>query len=85
LLPIEKKLLDRLDAGLPDGRRYSVDHTSDRAAWRLAKAFAPWLDDRQAQKLIDTLLKQGMLRSEYYKDPIEPKLIDGIFVARLPG
>jgi CO/xanthine dehydrogenase Mo-binding subunit len=30
-----------------------------RAAWRLVQAFAPWLDDRQAQKLIDEFLKPG--------------------------
>jgi hypothetical protein len=63
LLAIEKKILDRLDAGLPDGRRrYSADHTSDRAAWRLVQAFAPRLDDRQAQKLIDEFLKQKTIR-----------------------
>jgi hypothetical protein len=74
LLPIEKKILDRLDAGLPDGRRrYSADHKSDRAAWRLVQEFAPWLDDRQAQKVIDELLKQKDIRSEDCEDPVEPK------------
>jgi hypothetical protein len=68
LLEIEKKFLARLDAGLPDGQRYSVDPTSDHAAWRLAQELLPWLDDRQAQKLIDELVKQGTIHSEWFQE-----------------
>ena len=75
-------ILDKLDAGLLDGRRYSDRGQvgEDQQAWRVVKNHYSQLTDMQAKEVIKTWVKRGVLRSDKYRDPIARKDRDGLFV-----
>ena len=70
-IPVVNRLLDLIEAGLPDGRRYSVAlHANDRAAWRLVQGHVPASSDKEAQAVIDTWLQIGLIENHPYRDPV---------------
>ena len=79
---IANQILDKIDAVLPDGRRYSDSATAgpERAAWRLVLAAAPSLTEAQCRKVIATWLENGVLFKEKYHDPTDRKERAGLFV-----
>jgi hypothetical protein len=81
------EILDAIDKGPADGRRYSPakQATGDRAAWRIVQEHRTNLSEKQCQSVIDTWLKNGMLEKRDYQDPILHKSRAGLFVSKRPG
>ncbi len=86
---VANDILDKIDAGLPDGGRYSDSATAgvERAAWRLVLAAAPGLTEAQCRKVIATWMKNGALFKDEYRDRARRKKRTGLFVnaTKRPG
>jgi AAA domain len=85
---VANAILSEIDAGLPDGRRYSDNNAAkDRAVWPVVQRHAPSLSEDQARKIIATWRANDVLRIIPYKDPIDRKNRQGLVVnpARRPG
>jgi len=75
------RMLNDIDAGRPDGSRYSAaSSATDRAAWRVVVARAPNKTEPQARDIIKTWLKSGTLYVEEYEDPVARKKLQGLRV-----
>lgn len=81
------KILDQIELGLSDGRRYSSSKQAgdDRAAWRVVEQHCPNLSEKQSQSVIVTWLKNGVLVSRGYRDPVRRRDQPGLFVAKRPS
>jgi AAA domain len=82
------RILDDIDAGMPDGRRYSgAPAAKTRAAWPIVQKHIPDRTEQQAREMISTWLKTGLLVGETYYDERDRKDRDGIRVdgAKRPG
>jgi hypothetical protein len=75
------RILDKIDAGLPNGNRYSgAPSAKKRAAWPIIVAEMPEKAEAQAREIIKGWLKMGLLISREYENPIERKKRDGLYV-----
>ena len=82
-IPAVNRILDVIEAGLRDGRRYSVaPQARDRAAWRVVQGQVPALSDNEAQAVIDTWLQNGAVETRSYQDPVYRRDSLGLFVNR---
>jgi hypothetical protein len=82
-IPAVTRILDVIDAGLRDGRRFSVaPQARDRAAWRVVQGQVPALSDNEAQAVIDTWLQNGAVETRSYQDPVYRRDSLGLFVNR---
>ncbi len=82
------RILDDIEAGLPDGARYSdANAAKERAAWRVVLKHAPNKTDQQAREIIRTWVKNGTLVSKPYHTPERGEEVKGLFVnaAKRPG
>lgn len=82
------EILDRIDAGMPNGSRYSpASQAADRAAWKVVNALLPDLSDKQCRKVINTWTKNGVLEERPYDDPVQRKTRTGLYVVatKRPG
>lgn len=82
-LPSEllNRILDDIDAGMPDGERYSsAPRATDRAAWRVVKRHAPDKSDGQSREVIKAWLKTGLLLVEEYESPSRREPAQGLAV-----
>jgi hypothetical protein len=79
---IANAILNEIDAGLPDGNRYSDHHksTDDRAAWRIVGKHAPNKTEAQARCVVAAWLKSGTLARNEYENPATRKTVKGLFV-----
>jgi hypothetical protein len=79
-----KRILDRIDAGMPDGNRYSgTKNAKKRAAWPIVVAEVPEITEAQAREVIKEWLRTGVLISKEYMKPSEghgSKPAEGLFV-----
>lgn len=68
---IANAILSEIDAGLPDGNRYSDHHNAadDRAAWRVVVKHAPGKPEGQAKQVIAGWLKNGALERRDHDNP----------------
>jgi hypothetical protein len=84
---IANDILDRIDRGLADGRRYSAAAQAGeaRAAWRVVQTRFPQFSDEQCRKVIATWTKSGVLETRDYDDPIQRRKSTGLFVIGRPG
>jgi DNA polymerase I-like protein with 3'-5' exonuclease and polymerase domains len=74
-----RHILDRIDAGLPDGSRYSDARSAKtRAAWRVVVEEVPEKTEAQAREIIKVWVKKGLLKSEEYPNPKDRKLAGGL-------
>jgi hypothetical protein len=74
-------VLDDLQAGLPNGSRYSsAGKAEDRAAWQVVLKHAPGKTERQARDIIKAWLKSSLLYAENYEDPEQRKKRSGLRV-----
>jgi 5S rRNA maturation endonuclease (ribonuclease M5) len=65
--PILNDILTDIDAGLPDGERYSdAASAKSRAAWRVILKHAPDKTEKQARDIIKTWVKNGVLVAYEY-------------------
>ncbi len=75
------RILDEIDAGLPDGNRYSsASAATDRAAWRVVTKHAPDKAEPEARRIIKTWTKYGVLICEDYDNPKTRKTVKGLRV-----
>ncbi len=75
------RILDDIDAGLPNGSRYSAaPKAAARAAWQVLAERAPGKTEKQAREVIQTWLKTGTLYTEEYEDPADRKKRTGLRV-----
>ena len=86
---IANKILDVIDAGLPDGTRYSNEPAAsqERSAWRVVQAEVPALTERKCQDIIASWLKNDVLRKETHTDFTQRKGRSGLAVnaGKRPG
>ena len=85
---LANEILDRIDAGFADGRRYSpAPQAKERAAWPLVIDAAPSLNETQGKQVINTWVKNTVLLKQPYRDPQERRDVEGLFVnpAKRPG
>ena len=75
------RILDKIDAGLADGRRYSdASRAEDRAAWKVVVDEMPEKTEAQAREIIKTWVKNGLLERKKYEDPVQRREQSGLFV-----
>jgi hypothetical protein len=75
------RILDDIDEGLPNGRKYSSGTAAtDRAAWKVVVEHLPNKTEPQAREIIAKWLKSGLLVSEDYDDPATRKPRKGLRV-----
>jgi hypothetical protein len=80
--------LTEIDAGMPNGRRYSGHaNAKDRAAWPVVQGHCPQKTEAQCREIIRTWLRTGTLSREEYYDPVDRKMAEGLRVnaAKRPG
>jgi AAA domain/Bifunctional DNA primase/polymerase, N-terminal len=74
-------LLSDIDAGLPDGNRYTHGRNAgDRAAWRVVTKHVPDKSEALAKDVIKAWLATGLLYSEEYENPKTRKPVKGLWV-----
>jgi hypothetical protein len=79
--PTLNRILDRIDAGLPSGSRYSQGAAAtDRAAWKVVAEEIPSKTEEQAREIINIWVKNELLVSEDYTDPVIRKPRKGLRV-----
>jgi hypothetical protein len=75
--------LDRLRAGMDDGRRYSAAPSAkERAAWRVLHDICPEQDEKRCRRVIATWVKNDVLTIGTYFDAKERKENEGIVDAK---
>jgi hypothetical protein len=80
-IPAIHKILDDINAGLPDGNRYSdASNAGARSAWCVVETHCPGKGEGPARKIIRTWLKSGLLVSGEYENPNTRKKVKGIWV-----
>jgi hypothetical protein len=73
--------LTDIDAGLPNGQRYSdAPNASTRAAWRVVQKHCPDRSEAQCREIIKIWVRNGVLFNEPYDDLIERKARQGLRV-----
>ena len=80
---LERLILVEIEAGLPDGRKYSASkqaQATDRAAWRAVVKHAPDKSEAQAIVIIKSWLKRGTLIEFRYHDEKQRKELKGVRV-----
>jgi hypothetical protein len=73
--------LNEIDAGLPNGQRYSnASAAADRAAWPVIQRHCPSKTQQQCRDVIKTWVKSGLLYVADYDDPKTRKPRNGLCV-----
>lgn len=66
--------LTDIDAGMPNGQRYSdAASARDRGAWLVVQRHCPSKTEAQCREIIKTWVRNGVLISETYDDPMTRK------------
>jgi hypothetical protein len=82
-IPTLNDILDEIDAGLPDGNRYSNAPNTDRPAWRVIKKHCHGKTEGPAREIIKTWIKSGLLVEKEYDNPTTRKSVKGLWVDNL--
>jgi len=73
------QILSAIDAGMPDGNRYShTPSAADRAAWKVVLEHAPDKTEAQGREIIRTWVKNGVLVPYDYDNPATRKSVKGL-------
>ena len=80
-VPVLNSILDKIEAGLPDGNRYSdaKNVADDRAAWHVIKTHCG-KDKGPAKRIIKTWVESGLLFHKSYTNPVTRKDVAGLWV-----
>jgi hypothetical protein len=71
--------LTEIDAGMPNGQRYSGDAPAkDRAAWRVVHKHCLDHTEAMCREIIRTWIRTGVLINDSYDDPVEHKERKGL-------
>jgi hypothetical protein len=74
-------ILDVINAGLPNGQRYSdAPRAEDRAAWKVVTNEMPGKTEAQAREIINTWMRNGLLERKTYEDPVQRRKVKGLYV-----
>jgi hypothetical protein len=87
-IDLVNRILTEIDAGLPNGNRYTnALKADDRAAWKIVIKHTPDKTECQAREIIKTWVKSGLLISEEYENPATRKMVKGLRVdnSKRPG
>lgn len=82
------QILTAIDAGLPDGNRYTdASRADERAAWKVIVEHAADKTEGQAREIIKTWVKNGVLVPHDYDNPATRKKVKGLRVepSKRPG
>ncbi len=72
-------ILTDIDAGIPNGQRYSsAPRARKRAAWPVVQKRCPNRTEAQCKEIIRTWVKNGVLYEDEYDDPVDRKLCNGL-------
>jgi hypothetical protein len=83
---VANRILDRIDQGPTQGRRYSpAPQAKDRAAWQVVADECHKLNEFQAKGVIAKWIKNGVLVVRDYFDPKERRECKGLLVGTRPG
>jgi hypothetical protein len=75
------QILSDIDAGMPDGNRYSdAPKVTDRAAWRVVVKHAPDKSEGAARQMIKAWTKSGLLVRKEYENSTTRKTVKGLWV-----
>jgi AAA domain len=78
---MQNAILDDIDAGLPDGNRYSdAANAGDREAWNVIVKHAPVKNESQGREIIKTWINGGVLRRDKYTNPQTRHKVIGLVV-----
>jgi hypothetical protein len=80
--------LSEIDAGMPNGQRYSgAASAKSRAAWPVVRRHCPNKTEAQCREIVRKWLKTGVLYDKDYDDPKTRKTVQGLCVnpAKRPG
>jgi hypothetical protein len=71
-------------AGTPNS---SGPNSKDRAAWKVIERHCPGKPEGQCREIIKTWVRNGVLLSEPYDDPVRRELVNGVRVnaSKRPG
>jgi hypothetical protein len=73
--------LDEIEAGLPNGQRYSdAGPAKTRAAWPVVQGHCPDRTEPQCRQIVNTWVETGVLFNDEYDDPIDRKTRKGLRV-----
>jgi hypothetical protein len=73
--------LDEIEAGLPNGQRYSdAGPAKTRAAWPVVQRHCPDRTEPQCRQIVNTWVETGVLFNDEYDDPIDRKSRKGLRV-----
>jgi hypothetical protein len=85
---VANAILDDIDRGLTDGRRYS-DHNKAgaRHAWHIVQKHCPSKPEAPCREIIRAWIKNELLEVREYDDPTRREKVKGLFVnaAKRPG
>jgi hypothetical protein len=75
------KILDQIEAGFPDGQRYSnAPNAKTLAVWKVISEHVPAKSDAACRKVIAQWLDSGLLFPESYDNPVTRKTAQGLRV-----
>jgi len=75
------QILSDIDAGMPDGNRYSdAPKVTDRAAWHVVVKHAPDKSEAVARQMIKAWTKSGLLIRKDCENPATRKTVKGLWV-----
>jgi hypothetical protein len=84
---LQNIILDTIEAGLPNGARYSdASNASERAAWKVVRERCPDQAEGPSRELIKRWIRDGVLETREYEDTGQRKKRKGLYVnaARRP-
>ena len=79
--PLLNRILDAIDAGMPNGQRFSAASPAKaRAAWRVVQEHAPDKPEKACRAIINAWKDSGTLFDQEYDDPTDHKIRVGLKV-----
>jgi AAA domain len=71
--------LTDIEAGLPNGQRYSsASSARKRAAWAIVQKHCPDRTEAQCRQIIRTWVKNGVISEDDYPDPVDRRVRQGL-------
>ncbi|WP_334359205.1 MULTISPECIES: AAA family ATPase [unclassified Bradyrhizobium] len=75
------QILTEIDAGLPDGNRYTdAPNAVERAAWPVIAKHCEGKSEPMCRRIIKLWLDSGLLTKQDYENPITRKSVNGLWV-----
>jgi len=81
-------ILDDIERGNSQGQRYSeANAAKERAAWKVVQWHLPKKTDAQCREIITAWIRNSLLFSDDFDDPVQRKSVKGLYVdhAKRPG